>query len=161
MGIPYGSDPSMCPVRATTGWMAAAGLTAGPLFRSRGIINRQDQPLPCPWARGAVDEQALQGRSIHLPIRQRRVHAGPAALKARGLGQVDQRARCQIGQQRVTQIAQCPPGTRKAGRQCLTIDAQRAKLPRVPPSGLNTWRIPDGSGPTVVGPLLGLHSLPP
>ncbi len=34
VGIPYGSDPTTCPVRATTGWIAMAGLTAGPLFRS-------------------------------------------------------------------------------------------------------------------------------
>jgi site-specific recombinase XerD len=33
LGIPYGSDPKTCPVRAYRKWIAAAGITAGPVFR--------------------------------------------------------------------------------------------------------------------------------
>jgi len=34
LGIPYGSDPKTCPVRAYRKWIAAAGITEGPVFRS-------------------------------------------------------------------------------------------------------------------------------
>lgn len=34
IGIPYGSNPATCPVRAVQDWIAAAGLKAGPLFRA-------------------------------------------------------------------------------------------------------------------------------
>jgi integrase len=34
VGIPYGSDPKTCPVRAYRKWIAAAGITAGPVFRA-------------------------------------------------------------------------------------------------------------------------------
>jgi integrase len=33
LGIPYGSDPTTCPVRAWRKWIASAGITAGPVFR--------------------------------------------------------------------------------------------------------------------------------
>jgi site-specific recombinase XerD len=33
IGIPYGSDPRSCPVRAYRAWIAAAGITEGPVFR--------------------------------------------------------------------------------------------------------------------------------
>jgi integrase len=33
-GIPYGSTPSTCPVRALRAWLDAAGISAGPIFRS-------------------------------------------------------------------------------------------------------------------------------
>jgi site-specific recombinase XerD len=34
IGIPYGSDPRSCPVRAYRAWIAAAGITEGPVFRA-------------------------------------------------------------------------------------------------------------------------------
>jgi len=34
VGLPYGSDPLTCPVRAVRTWLEAAGLTDGPLFRA-------------------------------------------------------------------------------------------------------------------------------
>jgi integrase len=40
IGIPYGSNPDTCPVRNLQDWIAHAGVTAGPLFRS---INRHGQ----------------------------------------------------------------------------------------------------------------------
>jgi site-specific recombinase XerD len=33
VGIPYGSDPRTCPVRAYRAWIATAGITEGPVFR--------------------------------------------------------------------------------------------------------------------------------
>jgi integrase len=33
IGIRYGSDPRSCPVRAYRAWIAAAGITEGPVFR--------------------------------------------------------------------------------------------------------------------------------
>lgn len=34
IGIPYGSNPDTCPVRALQAWIEQAGITEGPLFRS-------------------------------------------------------------------------------------------------------------------------------
>jgi integrase len=34
VGIPYGSNPDTCPVRALRAWQEAAGIESGPLFRS-------------------------------------------------------------------------------------------------------------------------------
>ena len=42
-GIPYGSTPHTCPVRAVRAWKELAGLTEGPLFRP---INRHGQVRP-------------------------------------------------------------------------------------------------------------------
>jgi site-specific recombinase XerD len=37
IGIPYGSNPATCPIRALQDWIEQAGITAGPLFR---CVNR-------------------------------------------------------------------------------------------------------------------------
>jgi integrase len=42
-GIPYGSTPSTCPVRALRAWLDASGITEGPIFRP---INRWGQLQP-------------------------------------------------------------------------------------------------------------------
>lgn len=33
LGLPYGSDPATCPVRALRAWLAASGIEGGPIFR--------------------------------------------------------------------------------------------------------------------------------
>jgi hypothetical protein len=33
IGVPYGSDPATCPVRAQRAWLEEAGITDGPIFR--------------------------------------------------------------------------------------------------------------------------------
>src|SRR5690606_25025390 len=33
LGLPYGSDPLSCPVRALRAWLADSGIEAGPVFR--------------------------------------------------------------------------------------------------------------------------------
>ena len=43
IGIPYGSNPETCPIRALQGWIEQAGITVGPLFRS---LNRHGQVQP-------------------------------------------------------------------------------------------------------------------
>jgi len=43
IGLPYGSTPTSCPVRALRAWLDAAGIAAGPLFRG---ITRHDALLP-------------------------------------------------------------------------------------------------------------------
>jgi integrase len=45
-GIPYGSTPSTCPVRALQAWLDASGIAAGPLFRSVWKGGRQLRPTP-------------------------------------------------------------------------------------------------------------------
>lgn len=40
LGLPYGSDPATCPVRALRAWLTASGITEGPIFRP---INRHGQ----------------------------------------------------------------------------------------------------------------------
>lgn len=43
VGLPYGSRPETCPVRALERWLEVSGITGGALFRS---INRHGQMLP-------------------------------------------------------------------------------------------------------------------
>lgn len=43
IGIPYGSNPATCPVRALEDWLSASGITEGPIFRP---VNRHGQVLP-------------------------------------------------------------------------------------------------------------------
>jgi integrase len=45
-GIPYGSTPSTCPVRALRAWLDASGITTGPLFRSVWKGGRRLRPTP-------------------------------------------------------------------------------------------------------------------
>jgi integrase len=43
IGIPYGSNPETCPVRTMQGWLEAATIVSGPLFRA---LNRHGQVHP-------------------------------------------------------------------------------------------------------------------
>jgi len=43
-GIPYGSMPATCPVRALRAWLDASGVSAGPLFRSMWKGGRRRRP---------------------------------------------------------------------------------------------------------------------
>ncbi len=63
VGIPYGSDPTTCPVRATTGWITAAGLTAGPLFRGITRHGRVGSRLS-DWAVAQVVKAAAVGAGL-------------------------------------------------------------------------------------------------
>jgi integrase len=41
--LPYGSNPTTCPVRTLTAWLSAAEISDGPIFRP---VNRHDQVQP-------------------------------------------------------------------------------------------------------------------
>lgn len=43
MGVPYGSNPSTCPVRSVRSWREASGIAEGPLFRG---VDRHGNLLP-------------------------------------------------------------------------------------------------------------------
>jgi site-specific recombinase XerD len=51
VGIPYGSHPHTCPVRAYLAWLEKSGLAEGPLFRS---VNRHGQLQPARLSDRAV-----------------------------------------------------------------------------------------------------------
>jgi integrase len=56
LGLPYGSDPATCPVRAYQAWLGRSGITAGAVFRQ---VDRHGR-----WRDGAVvvDDPHLAGR---------------------------------------------------------------------------------------------------
>ena len=56
-GIPYGSHPDTCPVRAVQDWLQAAKITTGPLFRR---VNRH----------GQVGVKALTDQSVALIVKK-------------------------------------------------------------------------------------------
>lgn len=84
IGIPYGSNPETCPVRAVQDWTIAASIIDGPLFRSINrhgrISNRRLSPedvarIVKTLARSAgLDEQIYSGHSL------RAGHATSAAI---------------------------------------------------------------------------------
>lgn len=43
VGVPFGSDPATCPVRAVRAWLAAAGISEGAIFRP---VNRHGRVAP-------------------------------------------------------------------------------------------------------------------
>lgn len=63
VGIPYGSRPDTCPVRALGGWLEAASITDGPLFRS---VNRHGQLQP----------GRLSDRTVALVVKRAAAAAG-------------------------------------------------------------------------------------
>jgi integrase len=73
-GIPYGSTPSTCPVRALRAWLDIAGIAAGPIFRP---INR--------W--GQLQPQPLSGHAVAVVVKQLAETAGydPAAFSGHSL----------------------------------------------------------------------------
>jgi site-specific recombinase XerD len=73
-GIPYASNPALCPVRALAAWLEAAGITEGALFRA------VDQ-------HGHVRATALSDRSVALVVKRSAERAGfdPKALGGHSL----------------------------------------------------------------------------
>ena len=53
VGIPYGSNPETCPVRALEDWLRQCGFTEGPLFRP---VSRFSAVAPARLSAGAVAE---------------------------------------------------------------------------------------------------------
>lgn len=63
MGLPFGSDPLTCPVRAYRDWLAASGITEGPVFRP---IDRH----------GRMGTTRLDGRSVARVVKRTARAAG-------------------------------------------------------------------------------------
>jgi integrase len=63
VGIPHGSSPNTCPVRALMAWLDVLGSDSGPVFR---MINRH----------GHIAGQRLTGQSISLVLKRMAEHAG-------------------------------------------------------------------------------------
>jgi integrase len=66
VGIPYGSNPATCPVRALEAWLAVLGADQGPLFRG---INRH----------GQLARRRLTPQSVALIIKRLAAQAGMEA----------------------------------------------------------------------------------
>lgn len=63
IGVPYGSTPATCPVRALRAWLDAAAITSGPLFR--------------PVAKGGrVGAKRLSDRAVALVVKRAAEAAG-------------------------------------------------------------------------------------
>ncbi|MGH3743265.1 MAG: site-specific integrase [Mycobacteriales bacterium] len=63
VGIPYGSNPATCPVRAWRAWVESAGITDGPAFRP---VNRG----------GRVGANRLSDRSVADIVKRHAATAG-------------------------------------------------------------------------------------
>jgi len=63
VGIPFGSDPAICPVRSLRAWLTASEITTGPIFRG---VNRH----------GHVSDRGLSGRSVARIIKKLVEQAG-------------------------------------------------------------------------------------
>jgi integrase len=71
VGIPYGSNPETCPVRAMQDWIEQAGISGGPLFRS---INRH----------GRIQPGGLSGGDVARVVKKLADRAGLDASKYAG-----------------------------------------------------------------------------
>ncbi|MDP9350155.1 MAG: integrase, partial [Chloroflexota bacterium] len=63
VGIPYGSNPSTCPVRSLRSWLEASGIESGPLFRG---VDRHGRLLP----------GRLSDKAVALVVKRRAQGAG-------------------------------------------------------------------------------------
>ena len=63
LGIPYGSNPSTCPVRAYRAWLEASGITEGPVFRP---VTRY----------GAIGGERLSGKAVAVVVKRTLAAAG-------------------------------------------------------------------------------------
>jgi integrase len=71
IGIPYGSNPSTCPVRTMQTWLEVAGIAAGPLFRA---VNRH----------GKLQPDALTPQSVARIVKKLAQRAGLDSAKYAG-----------------------------------------------------------------------------
>jgi len=85
--LPYG-ETELCPVRALERWIAASGITEGPVFRriwrakATGAVlqSREQEPPPLP----RLGSDALTARALALIVQARAVAAGFARLELGG-----------------------------------------------------------------------------
>lgn len=90
LGVPYGSTPATCPVRTVLAWRAAAGVEAGPLFRSlkngrptsrarSTAATWRGSSRPRPHARASRPPTSPAIRCARASSRRRRGRARPSA----------------------------------------------------------------------------------
>ena len=70
LGVPFGSTPATCPVRTVLAWRTAAGIEAGPLFRS--------------FKNGRPTSRPLDGRDLARLVKAAAEGAGLAAADLAG-----------------------------------------------------------------------------
>jgi integrase len=63
IGIPFGSNPVTCPVRAWRGWLEVSGITEGPAFRP---VDRH----------GHIGATRLSGQAVALVLKRHAARAG-------------------------------------------------------------------------------------
>jgi len=86
VGIPFGSKPSTCPVRALRAWLEAAGIVEGPVFRSvdrhgkLGAVALSDRAVAIIVKRAAelagLDPEAFAGHSLRAGLATSAAAAG-------------------------------------------------------------------------------------
>jgi site-specific recombinase XerD len=86
VGIPYGSNPSTCPVRAWRAWLELSGITEGPAFRSVdrhgriGITRLTAQAVALVVkghaARAGLDSSEVAGHSLRAGLATAAAEAG-------------------------------------------------------------------------------------
>lgn len=86
VGVPYGSDPSTCPVRNYRRWLALSGIQAGPLFRpvnrhgQVGVSRLSDHAVASVtkrWAKAAgLDSSMVAGHSLRSGMATSAARAG-------------------------------------------------------------------------------------
>ncbi len=95
VAIPFGSQPTVCPVRALEAWLSAAGLHAGPVFRSVSrhghVGDRLDgrdvaRTLKETAARAAINPTKVSGHSLRAGLATTAALAGRSdrAIMAQG-----------------------------------------------------------------------------
>ena len=64
LGLPYGSDPDTCPVRALRAWLAASGITEGPIFRPVNRHGHLGASALSGWAVGEVVKRCAEAAGL-------------------------------------------------------------------------------------------------
>lgn len=64
LGLPYGSDPATCPVRALRAWLAASGISEGPIFRPVDRHGHLGATALSGWAVGEVVKRCAKAAGL-------------------------------------------------------------------------------------------------
>lgn len=82
IGIPFGSSPETCPVRAVQAWLEQAGVSSGPLFRS---INRHGhiRAGPCPVSAWRASSRSSRNARDWMRLSMPGTPCGPGMRQVR------------------------------------------------------------------------------
>jgi integrase len=103
IGVPFGSSPATCPVRALAAWVAAAGITDGPLFRG---VSRHGALLGRLSGRGVARVVQRGAASVGLEVANFGGHSLRAGLAtaAEKAGKSERAIMAQTGHRSVTMV---------------------------------------------------------